>query len=83
MTASNLINSRIVEKQGMRKISHAALIGFASSFVSASIGGLVARQFDCTITPIFVGHFILGGLALLVIFITERGRLMQSSASTP
>lgn len=143
MTASNLINSRIVEKQGMRKISHAALIafvivsaihaafaltgpvdfpifytlllaaffcigfqgpnynaiamerlgafagsgaaliGFASSFVSASIGGLVARQFDCTITPIFVGHFILGGLALLVIFITERGRLMQSSASIP
>ncbi len=140
MTASNLINSRIVEKQGMRKISHAALIafvivsaihaafalagpvdfpifytlllaaffcigfqgpnynaiamerlgafagsgaaliGFASSFVSASIGGLVARQFDCTITPIFVGHFILGALALLVIFITERGRLMQSSA---
>ena len=140
MTASNLINSRIVEKLGMRKISHsaliafvvvsaihaafalagpvdftvfyvlllaaffcigfqgpnynaiamerlgalagsgAALIGFASSFVSASIGGLVARQFDCTITPIFVGHFILGALALLVIFITERGRLMQSHA---
>jgi len=138
MTASNLINSRIVEKLGMRKISHtaliafvivsaihagfalagpvdfgifyallliaffcigfqgpnynaigmerlgalagsgAALIGFASSFVSASIGGFVARQFDCTITPIFVGHFILGALALLVIFITERGRLMQS-----
>jgi hypothetical protein len=51
--------------------------------VSASIGGLIARQFDCTITPIFVGHFVLGALALLVIFITERGRLMQSSASTP
>jgi MFS transporter, DHA1 family, multidrug resistance protein len=138
MTASNLINSRIVERLGMRKISHtaliafvivsaihaafalagpvpfevfygllllaffaigfqgpnynaigmerlgalagsgAALIGFASSFVSASIGGLIARQFDCTVTPIFVGHFILGALALLVIFITERGRLMQS-----
>jgi len=138
MTASNLINSRIVERLGMRKISHAALIGFvivsavhaafalsgpvpfeifyallliaffaigfqgpnynaiamerlgglagsgaaligfASSFVSASIGGLVARQFDCTVTPIFVGHFILGGLALLTIFITERGRLMRS-----
>ncbi len=140
MTASNLINSRIVERLGMRKISHtaliafvvvsaihaafalagpvdftifytlliaaffcigfqgpnynaigmerlgalagsgAALIGFASSFVSASIGGLIARQFDCTITPIFVGHFILGALALLVIFITERGKLLQSHA---
>ena len=143
MTLSNLINSRIVERLGMRKISHtaliafvvvsaihasfalagpvdfpifytlllaaffcigfqgpnynaigmerlgalagsgAALIGFASSFVSASIGGLVARQFNCTITPIFVGHFILGSLALLVIFITERGRLMQSHTHNP
>jgi DHA1 family bicyclomycin/chloramphenicol resistance-like MFS transporter len=72
-----------MERLGAFAGSGAALIGFASSFVSASIGGLVARQFDCTITPIFVGHFILGGLALLVIFITERGRLMQSSASTP
>lgn len=141
MTASNLINSRIVERLGMRKISHAALIGFvaisaihaavalsgpvpfeifyvlllaaffaigfqgpnynaiamerlgalagsgaaligfASSFVSASIGGLVARQFDCTVTPIFVGHFVLGALALLAIFITERGKLMSHGPS--
>ncbi|MEZ6030238.1 MAG: multidrug effflux MFS transporter [Hyphomonadaceae bacterium] len=140
MSVSNLINSRIVERLGMRKISHAALIGFvlvsavhasialagpvpfpifytlvllaffaigfqgpnynaiameplgalagsgaaligfASSFVSASIGGLVARQFDCTVTPIFVGHMILGSLALVAIFITERGKLMQAHA---
>lgn len=143
MTASNLINSRIVERLGMRMISHAALIGFvivsavhaafalngpvpfeifyallliaffaigfqgpnynaiamerlgslagsgaaligfASSFVSASIGGLVARQFDCTVTPIFVGHFVLGALALLTIFITERGHLMRSHGVPP
>jgi MFS transporter, DHA1 family, multidrug resistance protein len=137
MTASNLINSRLVERLGMRFISHsalicfvivsavhavlalmgpvpfelfytlvilaffcigfqgpnynaiameplgalagsgAALIGFASSFVSASIGGYVAHQFDGTITPIFLGHFIVGALALLTIFITEKGKLMQ------
>lgn len=137
MSISNLINSRLVERLGMRKISHsaliafvvisaihaiiammgpvpfplfytlvilaffaigfqgpnynaiameplgalagsgAALIGFASSFVSASIGGLVARQFDGTVTPIFIGHFVVGSLALLTIFITERGKLMQ------
>lgn len=137
MSISNLINSRLVEKLGMRFLSHsaliafvivsaihavlammgpvpfelfytlviiaffcigfqgpnynaiameplgalagsgAALIGFASSFVSASIGGLVARQFDGTITPIFIGHVIVGSAALLTIFITERGKLMQ------
>lgn len=138
MTMSNLINSRLVERVGMRPISHsaliafvvvsiihaiiamqgpvpfplfytlvilaffcigfqgpnynaiameplgalagsgAALIGFASSFVSASIGGLVARQFDGTVTPIFIGHAIVGSLALLTIFITERGKLMRT-----
>ncbi len=137
MSISNLINSRLVEKLGMRRISHAALIGFvvvsvihalialqgpvpfpifytllllaffmigfqgpnynaiameplgalagsgaaligfASSFVSACIGGLVARQFDGTITPIFLGHVVVGALALITIFITERGKLMQ------
>jgi DHA1 family bicyclomycin/chloramphenicol resistance-like MFS transporter len=137
MTASNLINSRLVERLGMRLISHsalicfvivsavhavlalmgpvpfelfytlvilaffcigfqgpnynaiameplgalagsgAALIGFASSFVSAMIGGFVARQFDGTITPIFVGHLVVGSAALLTIFITEKGKLMQ------
>lgn len=138
MSVSNLINSRLVERLGMRLISHAALIafviisaihaiialqgpvdfpvfytlvilaffcigfqgpnynaiameplgalagsgaaliGFASSFVSASIGGIIARQFDGTVTPIFIGHFILGVAALLTIFITERGKLMQA-----
>src|SRR5690606_6558460 len=140
MTASNLINSRFVERLGMRLISHtaliafvivsaihafialqgpvpfpvfytlvilaffamgfqgpnynaiameplgalagsgAALIGFASSFVAASIGGFVARQFDGTVTPIFIGHFVLGALALVTVFITERGKLMQPHA---
>lgn len=138
MSLSNLINSRLVERVGMRPISHfalicfvivsivhavialqgpvpfplfyslvilaffcigfqgpnynaiameplgalagsgAALIGFASSFVSASIGGLVARQFDGTVTPIFIGHAIVGTLALITILITERGKLMQT-----
>lgn len=137
MSISNLVNSRLVERVGMRPISHsaliafvlvsivhaiiamqgpvpfplfytlviiaffaigfqgpnynaiameplgalagsgAALIGFASSFVSASIGGLVARQFDGTVTPIFIGHAVVGSLALLTIFITEKGKLMQ------
>lgn len=143
MTMSNLINSRLVERLGMRRMSHgallgfvvvsaihavialqgpvpfpvfytlvilaffaigfqgpnynaiameplgalagsgAALIGFASSFVSASIGGLIARQFDGTITPIFLGHFVLGAGALIAILITERGKLMQSHRATP
>ena len=71
-------NAIAMEPLGALAGSGAALIGFASSFVSASIGGLVARQFDGTVTPIFIGHFVVGSLALLTIFITERGKLMQA-----
>ncbi len=70
-------NAIAMEPLGALAGSGAALIGFASSFVSASIGGLIARQFDGTITPIFIGHVVVGSAALLTIFITERGKLMQ------
>jgi DHA1 family bicyclomycin/chloramphenicol resistance-like MFS transporter len=135
MTASNLVNSRLVERLGMRRLSHAALIGFvavsavhalasvggtppfvlfyalivlsfftigfqgpnynaiameplgrlagsgaavigfASSFVSAALGGLIAAQFDGTTSPVIAGHVVVASLALAVILITERGRL--------
>ena len=70
-------NAIAMEPLGALAGSGAALIGFASSFVSASIGGFVAHQFNGTVTPIFIGHAILGALALTAIFITERGKLMQ------
>lgn len=73
-------NAIAMEPLGALAGSGAALIGFASSFVSASIGGFIARQFDGTITPIFIGHFVLGMGALLAIWITERGKLMQPHA---
>ncbi len=137
MTMSNLVNSRLVERFGMRRMSHtalflfvavsfvhmvialqgpvpfalfyvlvliaffaigfqgpnynaiameplgalagsgAALLGFTSSFVSALIGGYIARQFDGTITPIIIGHFVMSSAALAVIYFTERGKLLQ------
>ena len=140
MSASNLINSRLVERLGMRRLAHAALIGlvavclvhflialqgpvpfplfyslillefflmgfqgpnynaiameplgrlagsgaalmgFASTFVSAIIGGLIARTFDGSLTPILFGHVIVTSLALAAVALTERGRLMTSQA---
>jgi DHA1 family bicyclomycin/chloramphenicol resistance-like MFS transporter len=137
MSLSNLINSRLVERFGMRRMSHgalvgfvivtglhaflalqgpvpfaifyglmlvaffmigfqgpnysaiameplgalagsaAALIGFASSFASALIGGYIAQQFNGTITPILVGQFSVSFLALASVLWTERGRLMR------
>jgi len=71
-------NAIAMEPLGASAGSGAALIGFASSFVSASIGGLVARQFDGTVTPIFIGHAVVGILAADHHLHHERGKLMKA-----
>jgi DHA1 family bicyclomycin/chloramphenicol resistance-like MFS transporter len=135
MTAANFVNSRFVERLGMRRISHAALIGFllvttlhaglsasglapfpvfytlilmaffmlgfqgpnynaiameplgrlagsgaaaigfASSFVSALVGGLIGRMYDGSMAPLLLGQAVVVTVALLAVLATERGRL--------
>ena len=138
LAGANFLNSRIVEKFGMRRISHTVLIlfialsvtnvatlylvgeklwlfyplfcltfgcfgmlganftalamepqgkiagtasaayGFASTTVSSFIGYLVASQFNGTIAPFMWGFVALGLSSLMIIFITERGKLFQT-----
>ena len=133
---ASFLNSRLVMRLGMRKISHAALLGFvgvslvhllvealfgqpplpvfllmlalalfcfgllmpnfnaiamepmgrvagtASSFVgcittaiAAVIGFVIGHYFDGTVVPLVAGFAGCGLLALLVVLVTERGRL--------
>ena len=138
LAGANFLNSRIVEKFGMRRISHTVLIlfialsvanvatlnlvgeklwlfyplfcltfgcfgmlganftalamepqgkiagtasaayGFASTTVSSFIGYLVASQFNGTIAPFMWGFVVLGVSSLVIIFLTERGKLFQT-----
>lgn len=137
LAIANFVNSRIVERIGMRRISHGVMLafivlsivnliamqvsgenfyvflilfaltfacfgmmganfaalaleplgeisgtanaayGFATSTVSSVIGLVVARQFDGTITPILSGFLALGIASLLVVLVTENGRLFE------
>ncbi len=52
-----------------------AVLGFASTAISAVLGGFVARQFDGTPLPFAVGVLLLGASALVVVLHTERFRL--------
>ncbi len=139
MTAATLLNSRLVGRYGMRRLSHAAVIaltlvnlahvlvavvfgealavflvfvavgffllgltlpnfsalaleplgkiagtasaafGFATTTLSALMGGLVGRLYDGTATPVVLGLAVFGGLALLTVVITEKGRLFRST----
>jgi DHA1 family bicyclomycin/chloramphenicol resistance-like MFS transporter len=56
----------------------AAANGFAGTTLAGFLGGIIARQYDGTTTPIVAGFAALGLAALVVIMLTERGRLFQS-----
>lgn len=140
VAAASLLNGRIVERLGMHKISHFALLSFiavgivhlavilvigtppfwlfmpllaltlfffglmmpnfsamamepmgriagtASSFTGAvmtgigALGGyLIGRFFDGTVLPLVAGFTICGLLALVMVLVTERGRLFRVS----
>jgi len=143
MAASSLINSRIVGRLGMHRVSHWALLGYvlvaavhagiacsgheslwtfalcqssmmfcfglvapnfnalamesvghiagtASSvqgFVTtvggASLGFLIGQQFDGSAIPMTLGFVILGAGAIVIVTITEHGRLFRSTPPEP
>lgn len=66
-----------LEPQGKMAGTASAAYGFATSTVSAVIGKLVAQRFDGTITPLLWGFAALGIASLIVIAITERGKLFE------
>lgn len=54
-----------------------AVYGFFTMTISVLLGALVAGQFDGTVRPLLIGFVGLGVASLLIILITERGRLFQ------
>lgn len=55
-----------------------ALYGFATTFLAAFIGGIVASGFDGTLAPIFLGNSICVIAGLCVIYFTEKGKLFKA-----
>lgn len=138
LSISNFTNSRIVERIGMRRVSHAVLIGFiilaitnaavmaiygeklvlfyplfaltfacfgmiganfsslameplgkiagtgsaAYGFMTTTVasffGWLVASRFDGSVVPLLEGYVGLGVLCMIVVLITEKGKLFSS-----
>lgn len=66
-----------MEPQGKMVGTASAVYGFATSTVSAIIGKTVAEQFDGSVVPILWGFVVLGAASLLIILVTERGKLFE------
>ncbi len=54
-----------------------AVYGFVTISLSSSLGYLVARTFDGTVRPLLIAYVLLGLSSLIVIFVTERGKLFE------
>ncbi len=62
--------------ENMGKVAGMAssLQGSISSIVASFIGALIGGSFDGTTFPMYLGYFLCGCAALIIIFITERGQ---------
>ncbi len=138
LAVANFTNSRLVEKIGMRRISHTALLvftmlsatlallsvfagenfalfmplfaiafgcfgmmganfsalaleplgriagtasaayGFASTLLSSLLGLVIGASFDGTTAPLMAGFALLGAVTLVIVLITEKGRLFSA-----
>ncbi|GJD30824.1 Bicyclomycin resistance protein [Methylobacterium adhaesivum] len=58
-----------------------SFLGFYTTILGALCGFIIGQAFDGTVLPIGLGYAGLGGLALLVVAWTERGRLYRGGVS--
>jgi len=54
-----------------------AVYGFVTMTLSSFLGFLVARAFDGTVRPLLIAYVLLGITSLIIIFITEKGKLFS------
>ena len=66
-----------MEPQGKIAGTASALYGFSTTGVAIMFGYFVSSQFNGTVSPIVLGFVVLGILSLIIVLITERGKLFE------
>lgn len=77
-------NAMAMERMGRVAGTASSVQGFTNNLVSAIIGTIIGRAFDGTTVPLYLAYFACGMLALIIVFVTEGGRLFVArNASVP
>lgn len=83
MAALSIANSNFsamaMENMGDIAGTASSLQGFIATLGAAVLGAVIGQAFDGTTVPLYIGFLTLGLIALLIVFITERGRLFHRS----
>lgn len=74
MIGSNF-NAIAMEPLGEIAGTASAALGFATTTLAGLLGWLISSRYDGTVLPLLFGFTLLGIGTLLVLYITERGRL--------
>ena len=81
--AGSNFGSMAMEPVGHIAGTASAIQGTISSVGGAIIGVIIGQSFDGTTVPVAAGFFIIGLLSMLVVFITEHGKLFQAHHMQP
>jgi len=68
-----------MERMGAIAGTASSLQGFVSTLGGALIGAAIGQSFDGSTVPLYAGFALMGVTSLVIVAITERGRLFQPS----
>ena len=74
-------NTLALEPLGAIAGTASSFLGFYTTMLGAFSGFVIGQSFDGTVLPVGIGYATLGGLALLVVLWTERGRLFRGGVA--
>lgn len=72
-------NSLAMEPLGAIAGTGSSLIGFYTTLIGVIAGVTVGQHFDGTVIPLVTGYLSLGSLCLVIVLITEKGRLFHAT----
>jgi DHA1 family bicyclomycin/chloramphenicol resistance-like MFS transporter len=73
-------NALAMEPLGAVAGTASSFIGFYTTLLGAGFGALVGQHFDGTVKPLALGYLALALTAVVVVVLTERGRLFGRAA---
>lgn len=76
-------NALAMEPQGSIAGTASSFLGSMTTFLAVAIGGAVAYAYNGTLVPLAIGYLAVGAVALLVLAVTERGRLFGRHRPPP
>ena len=75
--ATSNFSAMAMENVGDIAGTAASLQGFVSTLGAALIGAAIGQAYDGTTVPLYTGFTLMGGVALAIVLVAERGRLFR------